>query len=126
MTDILGIGKQGEEIAAAFLKDSGYEIVEMNFTNKLGKVIGEIDIIAREVASQELVFVEVKTREYHKYKNTLPEENITPSKLRKLSKIAGAWLNYNNLSDVSYRFDAISIWLDRETNMAKIKHIKSL
>ncbi|PJA87166.1 MAG: YraN family protein, partial [Candidatus Moranbacteria bacterium CG_4_9_14_3_um_filter_42_9] len=106
MTDILGIGKKGEEIAAEFLKNNGYEIIEMNFKNRLGRVIGEIDIIAKELKSRELVFVEVKTREYQKYKDTLPEENITPAKLRKLSKIASAWLNYKNLAGASYRFDA--------------------
>ena len=126
MTDILGIGKKGEEIAAEFLKNNGYEIIEMNFKNRLGRVIGEIDIIAKELKSRELVFVEVKTREYQKYKDTLPEENITPAKLRKLSKIASAWLNYKNLAGASYRFDAISVWLDRTTKQAKIKHIKSL
>jgi putative endonuclease len=126
MTDILDIGKLGEQAAADFLKSNGYEIIEMNFKNNLGRVIGEIDIIAKELASQDLVFVEVKTREYHKYKDTLPEENITPAKLRKLSKIASAWLYSKNLSAASYRFDAVSVWLDQKTNTAKIKHIISL
>src|SRR4030065_1733350 len=120
MIDTLNLGKRGEQAAAEFLKSNGYEIIGMNFKNSLGRVIGEIDIIAKELASQELVFVEVKTREYHKYKDTLPEENITPSKIRKLSKIASAWLNSKNLSDASYRFDAVSVWLDGETNEAKI------
>lgn len=120
------IGSMGEQIAAKFLQVNGYEIIAMNFKNKLGRVIGEIDIIAKEKINQELVFVEVKTRDYQKYKDTLPEENITPSKLRKLSKIASAWLNYKNLTGANYRFDAISVWLDPTTNQAKIKHIKGL
>jgi len=120
------IGSMGERAAARFLQDNGYDIIGMNFKNKLGRTIGEIDIIAKELKSRELVFVEVKTREYQKYKDTLPEENITPAKLRKLSKIASAWLNYKNLAGASYRFDAISVWLDRTTKQAKIKHIKSL
>jgi putative endonuclease len=119
-------GRLGEEAAANFLRRNGYEIIEMNFKNTMGRAIGEIDIVAKDLESQELVFVEVKTREYQKYKDTLPEENITPSKLRKLSKIASAYLNYKNLMDASYRFDAISVWLDQETTMVKIKHIKSI
>jgi len=126
MTDFLNLGKRGERVAAEFLKDSGYEIIGMNFKNKLGRAVGEIDIIVKDLSNQDLVFVEVKTREYQKYKDTLPEENITPSKLRKLSRIAGIWLKCKNLSDASYRFDAISVWLDRKANIAKIKHIKSL
>ena len=49
-------GKEGEKIAAAFLKKNGYRICETNFRCALG----EIDIIARE--KDELVFIEVKTR----------------------------------------------------------------
>ena len=49
-------GKQGEKIAAAFLKKNGYRIIETNYRC----VLGEIDIIAREKV--ELVFIEVKTR----------------------------------------------------------------
>lgn len=118
-------GQQGEQIAADFLKNNGYNILEMNFKNNSGRRLGEIDIIAKD-KNGELVFVEVKTREYQKYKNTLPEENITRDKLHKLSKIASSYLYKNNLKDVDYRFDAISVWLDFETRLAKIKHIQNI
>ena len=49
-------GKEGEKIAAAFLKKNGYRIIEINFRCP----IGEIDIVAKE--KDDLVFVEVKTR----------------------------------------------------------------
>jgi putative endonuclease len=52
----ISTGKDGEQIALAFLKNSGYRICETNFRCPLG----EIDIIARE--KNELVFIEVKTR----------------------------------------------------------------
>jgi putative endonuclease len=116
-------GKIGEQAAADFLKNNGYEILEMNFQNNSGRRLGEIDIIAKDKKTKELVFVEVKTRDSQKYGATLPEENITHEKLRKLSKIASAWLYKNNLQDAAYRFDAISVWLDFETRRAKIKHI---
>jgi putative endonuclease len=118
------IGKDGEAAAANFLKKIGYTILEMNFKNKLGRSIGEIDIIAKE--GTELVFVEVKTRNYQKYKNTLPEENITPSKLQKLTRIAWAYLRKNKLEESAYRFDAVSVWLDYAARSAKIKHIKNI
>jgi len=120
------IGSMGEQAAAKFLEGNGYEILEMNFKNNLGRRLGEIDVIANDKKTGELVFVEVKTREYRKYKDTLPEENITPSKLRKLSKIASAYLNNKRLNGIDYRFDAVSVWLDQSTNTAKIKHIRSL
>jgi len=122
----LETGKTGEQVAANFLKNKGYEILEMNFKNDSGRRLGEIDIIARDPEQDELVFVEVKTREYAGYKNTLPEENINYQKLRKLAKIAVIYLRQNRLEDCAYRFDAVSIWLDYATRMAKIKHISNI
>jgi len=120
------IGDLGEDAATKFLQNNGYEILDRNFQNNLGRRLGEIDIIAKELKNGEIVFVEVKTRGYEKYKNTLPEENITSAKLRKLNKIAGVYLRIKNLNNEPYRFDAISVWINTETNEAKIKHIPSL
>ena len=49
-------GKSGEEIAVQYLKNKGYEIMDLNFTTD----IGEIDIIAAHGGY--VVFVEVKSR----------------------------------------------------------------
>ncbi len=117
------IGKIGEQIAANFLKKQNFKILETNYQNTSGRRIGEIDVIAQDKG--EIVFVEVKTRDI-KYFNTLPEENITYSKLRKLSKIANVFLNKRNLATKAYRFDAISVWLDFETRNAKVKHLKNI
>jgi putative endonuclease len=47
--------RQGEDIAAAYLEDRGWKVLERNFRKRLG----EIDIIA---AGEDLIaFVEVKT-----------------------------------------------------------------
>jgi putative endonuclease len=119
-------GQMGEKIAADFLRRKGYEILGKNYQNSSGRRLGEIDIIAQEKESGEIVFVEVKTREYKKWKDTLPEENITRSKLRKLEKIANSYLLKNNWRDKDYRFDAISIWLDLPAKKAKIKHLRSI
>jgi putative endonuclease len=119
-------GQLGEQVAANFLKNKNYEILAMNFKNNSGRRLGEIDVIAKDITQNEIVFIEVKTREYSKYKNTLPEENITHQKLRKLNKIATFYLRKHHLVDFAYRFDAISVWLDYTTRIAKIKHIKSL
>jgi putative endonuclease len=119
-------GKTGEQVAANFLKNKGYEILAMNFQNNSGRRLGEIDIIARDCMQNEIVFVEVKTRDYAKYGHTLPEENIGYQKLRKLVKIAAIYLRQHKLENCSYRFDALSIWLDYETRMAKVKHIPNI
>lgn len=56
----ISTGRDGEQIAAAYLKKNGYCICETNFRCPLG----EIDIIARE--KKEIVFIEVKTRKSNK------------------------------------------------------------
>lgn len=120
------IGKDGELAAANFLENIGYKLLTRNFTNKNGRSLGEIDLIFKDPELDELVFVEVKTRDYRKYKDTLPEENITQSKLHKMSRIATRYLQDENLQDKNYRFDAVSVWLDYATRTAKIKHLKNI
>jgi len=117
-------GDIGEKTAARYLRNKGYEILGFNFQNNHGRRLGEIDIIAKDKG--EFVFVEVKSREMKKYGSTLPEENITHSKLHKLDKIAWAYLRSNGLENASYRFDAISVWLNLDVKTAKIKHISHL
>ena len=41
----------------------GCEILEMNFENKFGYRLGEIDVVARDPKNNELIFAEVKTRQ---------------------------------------------------------------
>jgi putative endonuclease len=118
------LGKIGEDTAIKFLEKLGYKILARNYQNNLGRRLGEIDIIAKE--KEEIVFVEVKTRELFKYKDTLPEENITRSKLHKLNKIASCYIRNNKLWNKSYRFDAVSVWLDLASKKAEIKHIRSM
>lgn len=120
------LGQLGEETAERYLKNLGYLILDRNFKNNFGRRLGEIDIIAKDKKENELVFIEVKTREMKKYSETLPEENITYAKLKKLNKISHFYLKFKNIEDINYRFDAISVWLDTKTKKAKIKHIPNL
>jgi len=65
-------GKSGEDIAALFFMDKGFEIVEKNWRCKCG----EIDLIVRK--AQEWRFVEVKTRSSTLY--GYPEEAVNANK----------------------------------------------
>jgi putative endonuclease len=120
------LGNLGETISANYLKNKGYEIIALNYANPSGRLLGEIDIIAKDLKKDELVFVEVKTREMQKFLHTNPEENVDWRKLQKLNKIAYFYLQQKHLDNMDYRFDIIAIWIDTSRRTAKIKHIKSI
>ena len=94
-------GKEGEKIAAAFLKKNGYQINEINFRC----VFGEIDIIAHE--KSELVFIEVKTR--NSIELGYPEQAVGIRKQKKMSQLASWYLQKKNITDTSARFDVVAI-----------------
>jgi len=92
--------------------------LERNFRSKLG----EIDIIAQDGDS--LVFIEVKTRWSKSF--GLPEEAITPWKIRRIIK-AGQYykLLHPELPD-SLRLDAVVIDLSPKGKLERIEIIKNL
>ncbi len=101
-------GREGEVLAAKYLQEKGFTILETNwrFRHK------EIDIIA--ICDREIIFVEVKTR-----KNTnfgQPEEAVNHYKQKHLIDAAEAYMIEKNL-DLDARFDVITI-----INNSHIKH----
>jgi len=105
-------GREGEKIATAFLKESGYHICETNFRCPLG----EIDIIAREKG--ELVFIEVKTRKSREL--GYPEQAVGAKKQKKISQLALWYLQKKKLADINARFDVIAITLLPDGNEIKL------
>ena len=96
------LGGDKEELAAAFLQEAGYRIMERNFRCRLG----EIDLIAKEGTT--LVFVEVKYRANHKA--GYPEEAVDQRKQRRIGKVALYYLTTRiRRTDVPCRFDVIAI-----------------
>ncbi len=71
-------GAQAEDFACVFLRECGFEILERNFFARYG----EIDIIA--LKDNVVHFIEVKSGESFE-----PIYNITPSKIKKLTKEIG-------------------------------------
>lgn len=120
------IGNLGERIAANYFKARGCEILEMNFENKFGYKVGELDLVARDLKNNELIFAEVKTRQKGTSNSKSPELAITPGKYRKLSKIISNYLRKNNLQNSNYRLDAIAIELDMKTRKANLRHLKCI
>ncbi|PAF42571.1 YraN family protein [Helicobacter sp. 11S03491-1] len=90
-------GFEAEEFACAYLKNTGFEIIERNFFSKYG----EIDIIA--LKNKILHFIEVKSGQ-----NFEPIYAITPKKILKITKtIRYFLLQYD--PQTSYCIDALII-----------------
>lgn len=108
------LGRRGEELAARFLEDAGYRIVERNWRCRRG----EIDIIAR--TGDTLVFVEVKTRSGLAFGH--PFEAITTTKLARLRALAAVWCAEHHPRANRIRLDAIAVIAPR-TGPPAIEHL---
>jgi putative endonuclease len=95
------VGQYGEELAARYLAENGFAILERNWRCEQG----EIDIVARE--DQALVICEVKTRRGLNYGS--PLESITYRKLATLRQLAGRWLRDHELRPGEIRIDAVAV-----------------
>lgn len=106
----------------------GYQILEANFFNRQGKRLGEIDLIAKDPQSKEIVFVEVKARAKRSncFQEVLPEENLTFSKFSKLLKAAEYYLSKNQLWNLDWRIDVVAIVFDFSRRKMSIKQIKRI
>jgi putative endonuclease len=93
-------GDWGEKIAAAYLREKGYQIINQQWHYSRF----EIDIIAKK--ENTLVFVEVKTRFSKEYGE--PWAAVNPSKQRKICRSADYYLRLFNVDDEP-RFDIVSI-----------------
>lgn len=100
------LGKAGEDLAVAYLKEKGYRILQRNFKNALG----EIDIIARHKGT--VCFIEVKTRT--NLDKGLPQEAINRPKQRKLSQVALSFLKSRKLFASPARFDIVAVLAGRD------------
>lgn len=96
------LGKWGEDEAALYYEDKGYEILERDW--KVGK--RDIDLIALTEDKYTLVFVEVKTRQNNDLQE--PEEAVDVKKMRNLAIAANAYVKLHGL-DMDVRFDIISV-----------------
>jgi putative endonuclease len=93
------IGKWGEDTAAEYLAQKGYEVAARNIRTPYG----EIDIVAKQGGIT--IFVEVKTRTSNKM--GLPEESITPRKRGHMLAAADHYAAENEIDH--WQIDVISV-----------------
>lgn len=102
MTDKIKKGNDGEEMAAVFLKQKGFAIIERNYRYKHS----EIDLIVRKDSL--IVFVEVKTRSSSGFGE--PEAFVDAKKAAKIFEGADQYVYENNWNG-NIRFDIVSVKL---------------
>ncbi len=99
--DRIRTGKKGEDIAVAYLKKEGYEVLERNYRC----LFGEVDIIAKD--GDTIVFVEVKSRRSEQF--GVPQMAVGMEKQKKLSRISMKYLEDRNLYPCNARFDVVAV-----------------
>ena len=94
------LGKWGEDLAAEYLQEKGYLIIERDW--KSGH--RDLDIVAQD--SDTIVFVEVKTRRNRLFGE--PEEAIDYQKRKSLQSAINHYVNYRHINS-NIRVDVITV-----------------
>jgi putative endonuclease len=98
------LGSYGERLAVRHLSRNKYKILYRNFRARGG---GEVDIVCRDKRSNELVFVEVKTRQTRDFGS--PSHAVNDEKRKLIARGAIAWLRLLDFPDIRYRFDIVEV-----------------
>jgi putative endonuclease len=113
-----GLGAWGENKAAEYLGDHGYQILERNF--RVWE--GEIDLIA--VKDEVIHFVEVKTRSSQRFGS--PEESMHARKRSRLLRAGFCYLEQNFDENVSYQFDLVAIVCRPDQRVIRLTHYEDV
>ena len=117
MTSDHKLGKEGERLASNYLQKNNFSILNKNWRS--GRY-GEIDIIANDKNTSELVFIEVKSRSTS---TNDAKELVTKHKQRQLYKLAKSYLHLTSKNDCSCRFDVIAVRINKKG--IKLEHIRN-
>jgi putative endonuclease len=101
------LGREGERLAARYLKTQHYRILYRNFRAPHG---GEVDLVCRDKTCDALAFVEVKTRRSLAYGT--PGEAVTREKQKLIARGALTWLRMLDHPDIPCRFDIVEIVIE--------------
>jgi putative endonuclease len=112
------LGHQGEDVAASYLVDQGFAVLERNWRCEHG----EIDLVG--VDGRDTVFVEVKTRSSTAFGH--PFEAITHAKLARLRRLASAWCEaQEGTRPGAIRIDVVSV-LIRDGGLPVVEHLRGV
>ena len=96
------LGQKGESRAVEFLESKKFHILDRNIVfNRY-----EVDIVAIDPETNEMIFVEVKTRKSSFFGD--PSTAITPKKLRAMRRFAAGYLKEKKYQG-EFRIDCITV-----------------
>lgn len=114
-----GLGRRGEDVAEAHLASLGMVVIDRNWHAREG----EIDLVARDERDGSLVFCEVKLRTGLGYGD--PLEALTYAKVRRMRRLAAAWLAAHPGVRGRPRLDAVGI-LARPGSAPVVRHVRGI
>lgn len=104
------LGRTGEDVAEAHLRDAGIVVLARNWRPTGGEVRGEVDLIGRDGAT--LVVCEVKARRAEDAESALLA--VTLRKQAKLRALARRFLQETGVRPGAIRFDVVAVrWGER-------------
>ncbi|HRD83366.1 MAG TPA: YraN family protein [Saprospiraceae bacterium] len=105
-------GQAGEELAAQFLEQQGFQILHRNW--RFGRA--EVDIVAMDGPA--LVLVEVKARSSDHFGR--PEDFVSAKKQRFLAEAASRYMEMYG-HDWEIRFDVVAVLFNPETEITHFR-----
>ncbi len=114
------IGKKAESIAALFLKQKNFKIIERNYYSEFG----EVDIIAKD-KNNLWHFVEVKSKKVNS-KYGRPEEAVDEIKRERIKKTVEVYLEKHNLEEVNLSLDVVTVLFDGSYKVMRTKLLEGI
>jgi putative endonuclease len=99
--DRRALGRAAEDLAAAWLAERGYRILDRNHALRRG----EVDLVCE--AGGVLCFVEVRSRTGERFGG--PEESVGRRKARRVVLAAQDWIARNGAGGRDVRFDVVAV-----------------
>jgi putative endonuclease len=115
------LGRAGERLALEHYERLGFRLLDRNYRTSAG----ELDLIVYD--GETIVFAEVKTRRAPTVID--PVESVTPSKQRRIRRLAAAWLadrGGDRPHARELRFDAVGVTIDRAGRLVGLDQLEAV
>jgi putative endonuclease len=109
------LGEEGERIAASWLAQRGWRILDRRFRNGHR----DLDLVAEREGL--VAFVEVKTRRGKDFGH--PVEAVNWRKQRELTRSAAVWIARYGSGEQTFRFDVVGVLMSDQG--ARIRHVEN-